>query len=140
MRHDREAQLGPQLPQPVHPGLGAVAEAKVIALMDGNSAQRLLKHALGEAARALLREGFGERQNHGRVHARAGQQSEALLQRRKQQGRLGRSQHPQRVRIKGDHHGLSLHSAGAFTHVGEDGAMAAVHAVEVADGNHAARS
>jgi hypothetical protein len=52
--------------------------------------------------------------------------------------RLLGAQHRQRMWIEGDHHGGHLQLAGALHRAVEHGALAAVHAVEVADGGDAA--
>ncbi len=104
-------------------------------LAHGETAGQEVAH---EQARRGLRELTRERDREQHRDAGFGEQALLLLGRRERQGDLLGPQHRERMGIEGDHHRGRVQAGGAGDDPLQDGPLAAVHAVEVADRRDAA--
>ena len=114
-------------------GLGAVAEAEVAALVEGEDAEAALEDLLDEVEGGEVGERGVEGQDEGGVDAGGGEEAEALGDEGEQAGSLGRAEESLGVGIEGDGDGAGVAVARVGQRCGEQMLVAAVDAVEVAD-------
>ena len=116
--------------------LGTVAEAEVLPHHHRAGVQRAEQDLDGEVLRGHLRQLGGERQHQHQPHAGRAQQLGPLGHRAEQRRDLGRPQHLERVAVEGDRRRLRVPDGGLGHHPAQQRLVAAVDAVEHADGGH----
>ena len=110
-----------------------MAEAEVFAFVDLGGVDGVAEDGGGEIARGHVAEGFGEGEDEGGVEASGGEEFELAGEWGEERVRVVRAEDSGGVGVEGDGQGLAGEGAGAGDDFGDDGAMAEVDAVEVAD-------
>ncbi len=117
-------------------GLGAVTEAEVGAFVEAADAKGIDENGADEVVRGEAGQGGIERKHESRLDSGGGEQTQALANRREQQRCVVRAQVVIRVGVEGESHGATAESARLSEGRGKNLLMAAVDAVEVADGDN----
>ena len=136
---DREAELLAERDEQVDVAGAARAVAEVAADEHGLRVEGVDEHALDELGGGHRCQGAIEREQHGRVDARAAEQLELLAHAHERVGALLGGEQRERVAVERDDHGAQVVGGRDRADAVDHGAMAAVHAVELADG-HGARA
>ncbi len=129
-----EAKLTSERGQLGCTGTGVVSEAEVVALVDLDGLKRVEEYIPREFERGKLGKLTGKGNNDGCVYSGCSKQIKLLEQRGNEPGGLIGAQGANRVRIKRDGEGCGSDGGSALADLMQDGLMAAMNAVEIADG------
>ena len=114
-----------------------MAEAEVVADHDLAHAEPAREHVVDELGGRLLPEMLGEGEREQMLDAELGEQPRLDPEGREPGRRLLRRQDLARMRLEGDHTERRAEGSGLLARAGDQRAMAPMHAVEVADRDHA---
>ena len=133
------AEVGAEGLEGVDAGLGAVAEAEVFTLVEFDDVELAVEEIVGELAGAHAGEVAVEGQDDDVVDAGAGEEVEFVLEGGDEGGAGAGADGAGGVGVEGDDERAEAKGAGATEDVADDPAMAAMDAVEVADGGDGGR-
>ncbi len=113
---------------------GVVAEAEVFSLVDLGDVEGVAEDGLGEVVGGGVAEGVGEGEDEGGVEAGGGEEFELAGEWGDEGEGLSGAEDVGGVGVEGDGEGAAAEEARAGDDLGDDGLVAEVDAVEVADG------
>lgn len=129
---DREAEIAADSGEVREVGGSAVTEAEGFAFMDLDSVEAVMEYAPGELRGSPEME-FVEGKNEDEVDTGFSEERELVRQRRDERKMSIREEDVCGMRIEGDCDGTNAECASAFDDGGEDHAVSAMHAIEVAN-------
>lgn len=136
---DGAAEVGAEGLEGVDAGLGAVAEAEVFALVKFDDVELAVEEVVSELAGAHAGEIAVEGQDDDVVDASGGEEVKFVLEGGDEGGAGAGADGAGGVGVEGDDERAEAEGAGAAEDVADDPAMAAMDAIEVADGGDGGR-